>query len=124
MYTYIWNKYFPVIRILVKRSTNAEQMLDLNRIDFERLGKGRKAVYKFNIEFVNGRPTAMIMDNELAQTLASVLMDDDITKVLLLQNNYEFSFTSKFQLYIKNIKKQPQTFAGRNKYDRRNPLAC
>jgi len=124
MYTYIWNKYFPVIRILVKRSANAEQMLDFNRIDFERSGKGRKAVYKFNIEFVNGRPTAMIMDNELAQTLASILMEDDITKVLLLQNNYEFNFTTKFQLHIKNLKKQPQTFAGRNKYNRRTSLAC
>jgi len=105
MYTYIWKKYFPVIRILVKRSANAEQMLDLNRIDFERSGKGRKAVYKFNIEFVNGRPTTMLGDNQLAQTLASALMEDDITKELLSQNNYEFSFDTKFQLHIKNIKK-------------------
>jgi hypothetical protein len=122
MYTYIWNKYFPVIRILVKRSANAEQMLDLNRIDFERSGKGRKAVYKFNIEFVNGRPATAIMDDELAQTLASILMEDDITKVLLLQNNYEFRFTTKFQLHIKNMKKQPQTFAGTNKYNRRTSV--
>src|SRR5438552_6206583 len=105
MYSYIWNKYFPVIRILVKRSADAEQMLDLNRIDFERIGKGRKASHKFNIEFIDGKPTTIVRDNELAQTLVSLLMEDNVTKTLLMQNNYEFSFNNKFQLYIKNIKK-------------------
>jgi hypothetical protein len=90
----------------MKRSANAEQMLDINRIDFERLGKGRKAAYKFNIEFINGKPAAMLGDNQLAQNLASVLMENDVTKELLLQNNYEFSFDTKLQLHIKNIKKQ------------------
>lgn len=104
MYSYIWKKYFPGIRILVKKSANAEQMLDLNKIDFERSGKGRKEVYKFNIEFINGKPTTTLVDNQFAQTLASLPMEDDITKELLLQNNYEFSF-DKFQLHIKNIKK-------------------
>lgn len=106
MYTYIWNKYFPVIRILMKRSADGEQMLELNRIDFERSGKGRKAVYKLNIEFSNGKPTTMLGDNKLAQTLASALMEDEITKELLLQKNYAFSLDTKFQLRIKNIKKQ------------------
>src|SRR5947199_1501877 len=109
MYTYIWNKYFPVIRILMKRSAYAEQMLDLNRIDFERAGKGRKAVFKFNIEFINGKPASITKDNELAQTLASILMDDEVTKALLLKYNYEFSFNTKFQLYIKNIEKQQES---------------
>jgi hypothetical protein len=85
---------------------------------------GWLSINKFNIEFVDGRPTTMLMDNELAQTLASILMEDDITKLLLLQNNYEFSFTTKFQLHIKNLKKQPQTFAGENKYNKRTSLAC
>lgn len=106
MYTYIWNKYFPVIRILMKRSANAEQMLELNRVDFERSGKGRKAIYKFEIAFIDGRPPGMIGDNQLAQSLVPVLMRDDITKELLMQNNYEFSFDTKYQLHIKNIKKQ------------------
>jgi hypothetical protein len=105
MYASIWDKYFPVIRILMKRSSDAEQILDFNRIDFERTGKGRKTVYKFNIEFIDGKLTSNIRDNELAQTLALVMMEDDVTKLLLLQNNYEFNFTSKFQLYIKNTGK-------------------
>jgi hypothetical protein len=92
----------------MKKSADADQMLDLNRIDFERVGKGNKAVYKFNIKFVNGRLTSMVSANKLAQTLSSLLMEDDVTKALLLQSDYEFSFNTKFQLHIKNIKKLPE----------------
>jgi len=105
MYTYLWNKYFPVIRILMKRSADTEQMLDLNRIDFEPMGKGSKALYKFNIKFINGKLANILNNNKLAEALVSLLMEDEVTKALLLQNDYEFSFNTKFQLHIKNIKK-------------------
>ena len=36
MYTQIWNKYLPIIRILLKRSTGSDQTLNLNATDFER----------------------------------------------------------------------------------------
>ena len=36
MYTHIWKKYLPIIRILLKKSITESQVLDLNRIDFER----------------------------------------------------------------------------------------
>lgn len=105
MYTYIWNKYFPVIRILMKRSASAEQTLELSRTDFERLGKGSKASYKFNIEFNNGKPTAIDRDNEFVKAFVSLLQEDETTKLLVSQNDYEFSFNTKFQLSVKNIKK-------------------
>src|SRR6266496_2288155 len=96
MYTYIWNKYLAVIRILIKRSATLEQTLNLNRIDFEKAGN------KFNIEFINGKVNNMLSNNELAQALANILLGDDIIRLLLLENNYEFSFNTKFQLQIKN----------------------
>ena len=48
----------------------------------------------------------MISGNKLAQTLVSLLMEDNVTKTLLLKNDYEFSFNAKFKLNIKNIKRQ------------------
>src|SRR4051794_23917735 len=105
MYASIWNKYFPVIRILMKKSAGSEQTLDFSSIDFERTGKGRKTGYKFDIEFINGKLATDVRNNELAQTLVSELTVDDITKTLLLQNNYQFTFNSRFQLYIKNTGK-------------------
>jgi len=92
----------------MKRSVDSEQTLGFNRIDFERSGKGHKTVQKFNIEFIDGKLTSLIRNNLFAQSLAALLIEDDVTRNLLLQDNYEFSFNTKFELHIKNIKKREQ----------------
>lgn len=104
MYTAIWNKYLPIIRILLKRSLANDQTLDLNRIDFERAGIGRKAGYKFTIEFRNGRVSNIISNLPLAGELATILQADDVIKNLLLSNDYDFSLNTKFQLGIKAVR--------------------
>ena len=48
MFTQAWNKYLPVIRILMKRSVNGPQKLDTNRTDFERAAGGRKLKFTFS----------------------------------------------------------------------------
>ena len=107
MYTHIWSKYLPIIKILLKRSAAGDQTLDLNRIDFERAGSGRKAGYKFNIEFSKGRVTNVISGSQLASDLAAVIQQDGIMKTLLSDNDYQVSLNTKFQLSIKNVTPQP-----------------
>ena len=102
MYASIWSKYFPVVKILMKKSANAEQVLQFSSIDFEHLGKGRKADYKFDIAFINGKLSNNLNKNELAESLVAKLVGDASTNALLSANNYEFNFTPKFQLSIKN----------------------
>ncbi len=101
-YFSVWNKYLPIIRILLKKSATAEQVLDLNRIDFERAGGTRKSGYRFIVNFVNGRPDALFSGNDLVQTFISVLQTDETISNHLSKNDYTFTFTSKFQLQIKN----------------------
>lgn len=102
MYTQVWNKYLPVIKILLKRSvTQKEQTLDLNRIDFERAGSGRKAGYKFNIDFINGRIDNILSSTPLANDLAQIMMQDESTKEIISKNDFLLTFNTKFQLNIK-----------------------
>lgn len=109
MYTHIWLKYLPIIKILMKRSANGEdQTLDLNRIDFERAGTGRKSGYKFTIEFANGRVANVISNSPLAPDLAAVLLQDDAVKTILSNNNFHVILNTKFQLSIKNSSPQPK----------------
>jgi hypothetical protein len=103
MYTQIWSKYLPIIKILLKRTLNGDQVLDLNRIDFERAGSGRKAGYKFSIEFTKGRVANIISGSPLASDLAFVMLDDANIKALLLGNHYVVSLNTKFQLSLKNV---------------------
>lgn len=103
MYTQIWTKYLPIIKILLKKSANGDQVLDLNRIDFERAGSARKAGYKFSIEFTKGRVANLISGIPLASDLASVMLDDPQIKPLLQANDYTVSLNTKFQLTMKNV---------------------
>lgn len=103
MYTQIWSKYLPIIKILLKRTANGDQVLDLNRIDFERAGSGRKAGYKFNIEFNKGRVANIISGSALASDLAFVMLEDLNVKAILLENHFTVSLNTKFQLSLKRV---------------------
>jgi len=98
----VWNKYLSAIRILLKKSATQEQVLDFNRSDFERAGATNKSGYRFTVNFINGRPDALFSGNDLVQTFISVLTSDEVINDHLLKNNYTFTFTSKYQLQIKN----------------------
>ena len=101
MYTHIWNKYLPVIRILLKKSAVAEQKMGLNRTDFEKGNRNRKPACSFNIELANGR-FVTLSQSAPAKDLVLTLLGDDVTKSLLKQNHYTISLNSDFQLSITN----------------------
>ncbi|MEO5501636.1 MAG: hypothetical protein ABIR31_09355 [Ginsengibacter sp.] len=90
----------------MKKSINEVQVLDLNRVDFERAGSGRKAGYKFNIEFTEGKVGNVISGSPLAMNLAQVVLEDDAAKQILNEHNFEVSLNTRFQLTIKNIEKE------------------
>ena len=77
-------------------------MLNMNRIDFERAGGTRKSGYRFMVNYVNGRPDTLYSGNDLVQTFISALQNDEIINNHLSKNDYTFTFTSKYQLQIKN----------------------
>ena len=103
MYNHIWKKYLPFINIQLKRSAGGEQVLDLNRGDFERAGSGRKAGYKFMIEFTEARVSNVISNSQLALNLAAVMLENEATKQILRNNHYTISLNTKFQLITKNL---------------------
>lgn len=102
MYNHVWKKYLPFINIQLKRSSNGDQVMDLNQIDFERAGSGRKGGYKFTIEFKEGRVSNMISNSPLAANLAAVMLESDATKQILRNGHYIISLNTKFQLITKN----------------------
>ena len=103
MYNHIWKKYLPIVRILMKKSVSEEQVLDLNRIDFERAGTGRKSGYKFKIEFTDGKVGNVISGSTLAMHLAQVILEDNAAQEILNDHNFEVSLNTKFQLTIKSV---------------------
>lgn len=103
MYTNVWVKYLPVLRIVLKRSITAEQKFALNAPDFVRAGYNRKSGYKFLIKLKDSRLNNVIVDMPVASTLVSTLLDDSSIKEIIKDNEFHISMNTKFELTIKNI---------------------
>lgn len=102
MYTYTWKKYLPVIRLLLKRSVAGDQMMNLNRIDFEKGSRARKPSCSFEINVNNGRLQSLKAPAP-AKDLMDILMADDIAKKLLRGNHYMITLNSDFELRLKHF---------------------
>ena len=102
MYTYTWKKYLPVIRILLKKSVDAEQTVNLNRIDFERPTKLRKPVVTVNVDVIKGRLNP-IVKSVPARDLIEILQEDETTRSLMRPQQYNVALNGDFVLTIKNI---------------------
>jgi len=102
MFFQTWNKYLPVIKILLKRSVNAEQMLDMNGTDFQRAAGGKKVKFTFSVQLVKGRLSVGENFPPVAKDLLSVLQQDNTTNKFMQQNELELTMDSNFRLTIKN----------------------
>ena len=103
MYTTVWSRYLPIIRIVMKKSLVAEQILMLNVPDFERAGMKRKAGYKFSFKVKDGKLRNVIVDHPLASSLASVLLEDEAIRRLTENNEFVFALSPKYELTIRHV---------------------
>ena len=97
-----WNKYLPIIKILMKRSVNGQQMLEMNSTDFQRAAGGKKVKFSFSIELVKGRMRNILAPPPLARDLITALEQDETTLAMMRKQEYEFTMSSDFKLKIKN----------------------
>jgi len=103
MYTNIWAKYLPVLRIVIKRSLNAEQKFALNASDFVKAGYNRKSGYKFLIKIKDGRLNNVLVDMPVASSLVSTLLSDEAIKETIKEEEFHISMNSKYELTIKHV---------------------
>lgn len=103
MFTNVWSKYLPIIRIVMKRSLVAEQVLALNAPDFERAGMKRKSGYKFSFGLKNGKLKNVIIDVPLASSLATVLLEDGVTNELIQSKEFFIALSPKYELTVRHI---------------------
>lgn len=103
MYTQTWNKYLPVIRILLKRAVTEDQTIQLNSSDFQKAATVRKTGQKFTIGFSDGKSDIITGLPDIAKNLSSVLLVDPVAKELISQNGYTISFDAKCQLTLKKV---------------------
>ena len=103
MFTQIWKKYLPVIILLMKRSVNGEQVLDMNYTDFEKASGGKKIKLNFsNVTLSNGRIDVDSKFPALVNEFILVLKQNQQAELLMRHKSFEFAMNSDFQLIIRN----------------------
>ncbi|HUP11002.1 MAG TPA: hypothetical protein VM187_02275 [Niastella sp.] len=105
MYTNVWNKYLPVIKILLKRSKSGTQQLSINQSDFEKAGLARKSGSKFSLQFINGRIDNIVIASPVAAELASNLLHDETVKGLFAEHDYKIDMNTKYLLSISQLER-------------------
>ena len=108
MFIQLWNKYLPVIRILLKRSVNGDQTLDMNQSDFQRAAGGKKVKFTFSVNLINGKLKLMENVTPLASDLVSALQQDSVAADFLAKKEVSFTMNSSFQLIIRNSTPSPE----------------
>lgn len=112
MFTQAWQKYLPVIRILMKRSATGPQKLETNRTDFERAAGGRKIKFNFAaVTIMKGKLKNLGQPAPVARELLALLQQDPVTKELTHANDYELHMDTQMNLHIKNVSTSVSTTA-------------
>jgi len=107
MFIQLWNKYLPVIKILLKRSAGTEQTLSMNKTDFERAAGGKKLKHSFKIYIRDCKLENAPKQSQLVKQFHTALIEDEITKQLLKHQDYQFILNNNFQLLIRNCNTVP-----------------
>jgi len=103
MFTGTWQKYLPVIAILLKRAAKAEQTLNMDQTDFKRAAGGKKIKFSFsNLQLNDGRTDYNTNLSPIAKEFVQSLINNETTKTLVMNQQFEFALTNDFQLLIKN----------------------
>lgn len=103
MYSNVWAKYLPIIRIVLKRSLASEQVLALNVEDFEKAGMKRKSGYKFLLKLKNGKPENILTDTPLGSSLVTTMLEDEATRAIIASRAFHINLNPKFKLTITHI---------------------
>lgn len=100
MYTIVWKKYLPVIKILMKKAAGGDQLLGLNRSDFEKEKVAKKSNVRFTVNMVNGNARNAAGIAPIGREFVTVLQEDGAVSELMRHNDFVFNLSNRYELGI------------------------
>ncbi len=106
MYTQLWKKYLPVIRLLLKKTVDADQKLQIYKHEFERTGARNKLGFVFSLELVNGKPVNKTNTTAVSNDLYNVLISNEAVLEWLKDQSIKISVGRSCELVMRRIVKE------------------
>jgi hypothetical protein len=102
-YSHLWMKYTAVIRVLLKKTDNENQKLQLYKHEFENGGHRSVSGYVFSVELNNGKVVNKISSTSVAGDLVQVLTNNTEIKNWLKDRHVKLSMQKSFELQLEKV---------------------
>jgi len=102
-YLHLWMKYAAVIRVLLKKTDNENQKLQLYKHEFENGGNKAKSGYVFSFEINNGKVINKVCTTSVAGDLVQILANHTEIKNWLKDRHVKFSMEKTFELQLEKL---------------------
>ncbi len=102
-YLHLWMKYAAVIKLLLKKTDNQAQKLQLYKHEFENGGHKAKSGYMFSFEVVNGKVVNKVCTTSVAGDLVQILANHTEIKDFLKDRHVKFSMEKTFELQLEKL---------------------
>lgn len=103
VYTQLWKKYLPVIRLLLKKTSDSDQKLQIYKHEFVSTGAKNKLGYIFNLEIVNGKSINKSSAIAVSFDLLNVLNENPLTAEWLKGKSVKISVNKACELTLHQI---------------------
>jgi hypothetical protein len=101
MFLSLWTKYLPVIRIVLKKTMTEEQLLPLNKLEFQSIDNRKNANHSFNIEIINGKVQNSVGSASIGKDFFNVINNDNSINQFISNKTVWFSMGKNYQLTLK-----------------------
>ncbi len=105
VYTQLWKKYLPIIRILLKKTEDGDQKLQIYKHEFVSTGAKNKLGYIFNLELVNGKAVNKSNSTAPAFDLLNLMNDNELIAQWLKEKSVKISVNKACELNLQLIQK-------------------
>jgi hypothetical protein len=102
-YLHLWMKYAAVIRVLLKKTDNESQKLQLYKHEFENGGHKARSGYAFSFEVINGKVVNKVSTTAVAGDLVQILGNHSEIKNWLKDRRVKFSMEKSFELQLEKV---------------------
>lgn len=103
LYHSLWQKYLKVIEILMRNAVKGEQVLRLQKHEFEVSGNRKDSGYTFTLEIVNGLAVNNISGSAVARDLYDILKGSEKAKSMFKETNFKITLGKDYILKIRII---------------------
>lgn len=106
MYTQLWKKYLPVIRLLLKKTTDGDQKLQLYKHEFEATGARNKLGYIFSLEMVNGKAVNKSNKTAVSHDLCLLISENEAIATWMKEQHIKISVNRACEMTFTTLAKQ------------------